>query len=141
MIRLWQCAPLLLVCMTASSLAGETLSDPQICPYVGTQLVIAEDTFIELSVQDNKIWASIVDGQHYLKEMAIESVLIVVRDPGHRQNKWRTLLKPESKFFLTSPRSFHGPNQFYAKIIVHLKEDVTIAFGKKFIDLSPSPNS
>lgn len=113
----------------------------EVCPYQGTLLRLGDDQFLELSIEDKRLHAHCVDAEGKLIEVPLVSVQIIIQHPGHRQNKWRALLKPSGELHYSSPRLFHGPNTFRAHLILAFEDREKMTFTRHLVHLDATAES
>jgi hypothetical protein len=131
-----------IACLFAFTLLAGA-AEPETEPVVG-DLVEDVGTFLELDnglslhliLKDKHIVADFVDAESKLVENPAESILFIVDDTTHRDDKWRTVLKPEGEIKLTSPLRFYGPPDFRAKIIVRFADGKVATLAKTPLELA-----
>ncbi len=95
---------------------GETLKEE------GTRIELPSGDFLQLSVEDMKVMGRFTDAEGLLIEPLADSIVIVVDQPGHKNDEWRTVISPTGENSLTSPRLLRPPYDFRARIIVRLSD-------------------
>ena len=108
---------------------GEEVED------TGTFLETRNDLMLQLVLKDKYVVATFVDAGNKIVENPAESILFIVDDTSHRDDNWRTVLKPDGDLQLISPLRFYGPPDFRAKIIVRYKEGKPETFARTPLEL------
>jgi hypothetical protein len=109
---------------------------------VGTFIDLQENLRLHLFVEENQVVAQFVDTEDHILAPPAESILFIVDDPGHREDEWRTVLKPEEGAQrLTSPRRLYGPYNFRSRIIIRFTDREPSAFTNHPVDLQRNLSS
>lgn len=128
---------LLFCCAT---LAGAAETAPAPAPGdpvedIGTFIEAGNGLRLQLLLKDKQITAFFVDAGDQLVESPAESILFIIDDTTHRDDRWQTVLKPAGKVKLTSPLRFYGPPDFRAKIIIRFTDGEVSTFPKTPLEL------
>lgn len=103
---------------------------------IGTFIEIGDDLRVQLYVEERKLMARFVDPEDTIVEAPVESILFIVDDPGHREDEWRTVLKPvDGESLFSSPRRLYGPYNFRARIIIRFTDREPSTFTNHSVDL------
>lgn len=105
----------------------------------GTFLALPNGEQLQLIIEDRQLVARFVDAERKLIKIPAESILVIVNQATHRQNRWRTVLSPVNELELSSPLRFHGPNRFRARIIIRYADKDPVSWGTVAIDLDRAP--
>jgi hypothetical protein len=109
--------------------AGDPVED------IGTFIEAGNGLRLQILLQDKQIVAWFVNAEDQIVESPAESILFIVDDTTHRDDKWQTVLKPAGKVKLTSPKRFYGPPDFRAKIIIRFTDGEASTFPKTPLEL------
>lgn len=114
--------------------------DETIAAEVGTFLPLEDGRRLQLFLEENQVFARFVDNANVILEGDAESILFIIDDTNHREDEWRTVLKPsEEEALYSSPRRLHGPPTFRARIIIRFTERDPISLTNVALDLNSSP--
>jgi hypothetical protein len=108
---------------------------------VGTFIDLPDGERLQLFIEDKQIVAYFIDKDGLVMESPAESILFIVDDTRHRENKWRALLEVSDKVKLTSPRSLYGPYNFRARIIIRFTEGEPSSFANVPVNLEKNLQS
>ena len=114
----------------AKPVAGDLMED------VGTFIDAGNGLRLQLTLEDKRLIAKFVDAEDKLVENPAGSILFIIDDTTHRDDKWRTVLKPSGEIELASPLRFFGPPKFRAKIIVRFADGNVSTFPKTPLELT-----
>lgn len=124
---------LTLLAQAADPAAKPAVGDP--VEDIGTFIEVGNGLSLQLILKDHRLLAKFVDAAKTLVENPAESILFIVDDPGHSEDKWRTVLKPDGEVDLTSPLLFHGIPDLRAKIIVRYADGNVSTFPRTPLEL------
>ena len=114
--------------------------DETIAAEVGTFLPLEDGRRLQLFLEENQVFARFVDNANVILEGDAESILFIIDDINHREDEWRTVLKPlEEEALYSSPRRLHGPPTFRARIIIRFTDREPSSFTNVDLDLKSSP--
>jgi hypothetical protein len=138
--------PALILLLTAALLpAAEAPTgdpEPPKAEDIGTFTELQENLRLHLFVEGNRVVAQFVDSEDRILAPPAESILFIVDDPGHREDEWRTVLRPEEGTQrLTSPRRLYGPYNFRSRIIIRFTDREPSAFTNHPVDLQRNLSS
>ncbi|NDV61971.1 hypothetical protein G0Q06_05870 [Puniceicoccales bacterium CK1056] len=103
---------------------------------VGTFIDAGNGLRLQLTLKDKHLVAKFVDSEDKLVKNPASSILLIIDDTTHRDDKWRTVLKPVGEIELTGQRAFYGPPNFRAKIIVRFAKGPAATFPKTPLELT-----
>ena len=111
------------VSTTFANKVGEPIED------IGTTLDLPDQQFLQLTVKERHVAALFYDDSETIIESPAESIIIVVDQPGHKNDEIRLLLKPSAEdASLTSKRLFYSPYNFKARVIIRFTDKKTKTF-------------
>lgn len=114
---------------SAEEIVGEPLEE------VGTRLDLPSGNKLQLAIDEKKVVGHFIDKDGNLIESPAESIVFVVDQSGHRNDKWRTVIKPVDAAKLTSTRSLVAPYSFKARLIIRFKDGSTKTLPNAFVEL------
>ena len=113
--------------------------DETVAADVGTFIPLEDGRRLQLFREENRIFARFVDHENVILEGDAESILFIIDDIHHREDKWRAVLKPLDETFLySSPRRLYGPPTFRARIIIRFSDREPSSFTNVDLDLQSS---
>lgn len=120
--------PLLLACflLTAgrpAAMAYETppqAGDP--VQDIGTFVPLGNGLRLQLLLVDKAVVAYFIDAGDLILPAPADSILLVIDQPGHPSDEWRSVLSPDGPVKLASPRRLYGPSQFRARLIIRFTD-------------------
>ncbi len=109
---------------------GEPLED------IGHIQDLPDGSKLQLKIEDKRVVACFADKDSKLIKAPADSVLLVVDDPGHRNDEIRVLLKPEENgLTLTSKRILYPPYQFRTRVIIRFTDKEPKTFPYLLLEL------
>jgi hypothetical protein len=91
---------------------------------------------LQLKIEDKRVFACFADSEGNVIESPANSVLLVVDDPGHRNDEIRILLKPEENgMTLTSKRILYPPYVFRTRVIIRFTDKDPKTFPYLLLEL------
>lgn len=104
---------------SAEEIIGEPLEK------AGTRLDLPSGDQLQLAIDEKLVVGHFVDKEGNLIKSPASSIVFVVDQNGHRNDEWRTLLKPVDEAKLTSKRKLVGPYNFRARLIIRFTDGTT----------------
>ncbi|MEX0322805.1 MAG: hypothetical protein AB3N63_11640 [Puniceicoccaceae bacterium] len=122
---------LLAACLNSFAVElGEPLED------LGTIKELPDGSKLQLKIDDKRVFACFADKDGKIIESPADSVLMVIDDPGHKNDEIRILLKPEENgITLTSKRILYGPYVFRTRVIIRFTDDDPKTFPYLLLEL------
>lgn len=109
---------------------GEPIED------IGTVKELPDGSKIQLKIDDKRVFALFADKDGKVIKSPADSVLMVIDESRHRNDKDRILLKPEENgITLTSKRIIFPPYDFRARVIIRFTDETTKTFPKLLLQL------
>jgi hypothetical protein len=125
--------------LAPSASSAQSLGVGETAAPVGTFLELPDGNQLQLFVEDQRIVSYFVDsGNRVIPSMA-SSILLVITQPGHREDDWRSVLEPVDGVKLTSGRRIFGPYAFRARVIIRFTGGEPLAFHKASLNLEANP--
>ena len=115
--------PLLLLLVTASFSKAIEVGEPM--KDMGTMRDLDSGLKLQLFVHENKLQACFIDAEGLVAESPAESILFIVDEPGHKADKWRSVLVPGDDACLVAPRLLYAPYYYKTRVIVRYKDGTT----------------
>lgn len=114
---------------SAEEVVGEPLEE------VGTRLDLPSGDRLQVSIDEKQVVGHFVDKDGNLIKSPASSIVFIIDQNSHRNDKWRTLLKPVDEAKLTSPRKLVGPYTFRARLIIRFTDGSTKTFPTALLKL------
>lgn len=109
---------------------GEPLED------VGKIQELPDGSKLQLKIEDKRVVACFADKDNKIIQSPADSVLLVVDDPGNRNDEVRVLLKPEDNgITLTSRRILYPPYVFRTRVIIRFTDAQPKTFPYLLLEL------
>jgi len=125
--------PLLLLLITATTTPAMEVGDPM--KDMGTIRELQNGLKLQMFVKDNRLQACFIDADGLVAESPAESILFVVDEPGHKNDKWRNVLVPGEDACMAAPRNLYPPYHYRTRIIIRYKDGTTESLAKALVTL------
>ncbi len=124
---------LLLLLVTATIAPATEVGEPM--KDMGTIRELENGLKLQLFVHENKLQACFIDAEGLVAESPAESILFVVDEPGHKSDKWRSVLVPGDDACLAAPRNLYPPYQYRSRIIVRYQDGTSESMANVLVHL------
>ena len=104
-------------------------------PELGTILELKNGQRMQLLAEGMQVKAFFIDTEGKVAKTNADSIVLVIEDPGHKNDKWRGFLKKDNENGFVCTKRLYPPYEFRARIIVRFTDEDPISFAKKAIDL------
>jgi hypothetical protein len=120
----------------ASALPALEIEQP--APETGHTIELQDLPALHLSINDNQLRAHFLNPENLVTAPPAESIVFIVDDPGHRNDEFRTVLRPAKDASLTSPRRLFPPYEFRIRLLIRLPGEETRILSNQKVDLAAS---
>ena len=124
---------LLLFLVIGTQLPGAELGEK--LEEAGTRIQLPEGQYLQLTVEEMKVVGRFTDSEGLLIEPVAESIVIIVDQPGHKNDEWRTVIHPTGENSMSSSRLLRGPYSFRARIILRHPDGTTKTYPYQPLEL------
>jgi hypothetical protein len=104
---------------SAEEIIGEPLEK------AGTRLDLPSGDQLQLAIDEKLVVGHFVDKEGNLIKSPASSIVVVVDQTGHRNDDWRTVIKPVDEAKLSSSRKLFPPYNFRARLIIRFTDGST----------------
>lgn len=122
--------------LAAASLQALQIDQP--APETGHTVELQDLPALHLSIEDNQLRAHFLSPQNLVTAPPAESIVFIVDDPGHRNDEFRTVLRPADDASLSSPRRLFPPYGFRIRLLIRLPDEDTRILSNLKVDLAAS---